>query len=81
MRVFMYSQFVITQVFMFSVNNKNWRNYNWDKLTTLAYGYTDPELMCYAHNKKTRVVATGKCGVHVKWKLFNSSSVELSPSG
>ncbi|KAL7984953.1 hypothetical protein Chor_003523 [Crotalus horridus] len=45
------------EVFVFDVGGKTWKNYNWSLITTVAtFGKYDPELMCYAHSKGSRVV-------------------------
>lgn len=48
------------QVFVFDVGKEAWKSYNWSKITTVAaFGKYDPELMCYAHSKGSRIVLKG----------------------
>ncbi|KAM3839651.1 di-N-acetylchitobiase-like [Vipera latastei] len=52
------------EVFVFDVGGKTWKNYNWSLITTVAtFGKYDPELMCYAHSKGSRVVLKGDISV------------------
>ncbi|XP_063154260.1 di-N-acetylchitobiase-like [Candoia aspera] len=52
------------EVFVFDVGGKTWKNYNWSQITTVAtFGKYDPELMCYAHSKGSRVVLKGDVSV------------------
>lgn len=45
---------------MFDVGKEAWKSYNWSKITTVAaFGKYDPELMCYAHSKGSRIVLKG----------------------
>ncbi|KAF7243382.1 Di-N-acetylchitobiase [Varanus komodoensis] len=47
-------------VFVFDVGGKNWKSYDWSQITTVTcFGKYDPELMCYAHSKGSRVVLHG----------------------
>ncbi|XP_053247881.1 di-N-acetylchitobiase-like isoform X1 [Podarcis raffonei] len=47
-------------VFVFDVGGKTWKFYDWSQITTVAaFGKYDPELMCYAHSKGSRVVLKG----------------------
>ena len=40
------------EIYGFSTETSNWKQYDWDKLTTIAiFGTWDPELLCYAHSK------------------------------
>lgn len=48
------------EVFVFDVGKKDWKFYDWTKVTTVAaFGEYDAELMCYAHSKGARVVLKG----------------------
>ena len=52
------------EVLGFVTNNRNWREYNWSSITTLALftSFDDQEmydLMCFAHSKRVRVVLAG----------------------
>ncbi|XP_074859467.1 di-N-acetylchitobiase isoform X2 [Carettochelys insculpta] len=48
------------EVFVFDVGGKAWKFYDWSQITTVAtFGKYDPELMCYAHSKGSRVVLKG----------------------
>lgn len=39
------------EVFIFSVTNQNWHQYNWEKITTVVEcGYHDADLLKYAHS-------------------------------
>ncbi|XP_078515398.1 di-N-acetylchitobiase-like [Lissotriton helveticus] len=52
------------EVFAFDVGGKDWRFYDWTMITTIAtFGDYDPELMCYAHSKRARVVVKGNVGL------------------
>lgn len=45
---------------MFQVGGKDWKFYDWSHITTVAvFGKYDPELMCYAHSRGSRVVLKG----------------------
>ena len=45
------------EVVGFVTAKDNWKNYNYTYLTTLAiFGELDPEIVCFAHEKKVRVV-------------------------
>ncbi|XP_067846969.1 di-N-acetylchitobiase-like [Heptranchias perlo] len=45
------------EVFVFDVGGKDWKYYDWSKVTTIAaFGPYDPELLCYAHANQVRVV-------------------------
>ncbi|XP_067846968.1 di-N-acetylchitobiase-like [Heptranchias perlo] len=45
------------EVFVFDVGGKDWKYYDWFKVTTIAaFGPYDPELLCYAHANQVRVV-------------------------
>ncbi|KAJ7410137.1 hypothetical protein WISP_111067 [Willisornis vidua] len=47
-------------VFVFDVGKETWKFYDWSKITTVAaFGKYDPELMCYAHSKGSRIVLKG----------------------
>lgn len=46
---------VKTEVLAFSVS-KNWKLYDWSRLTTIGATYSDPELVTYAHSKGVKVV-------------------------
>ncbi|KFW78925.1 Di-N-acetylchitobiase, partial [Manacus vitellinus] len=48
------------QVFVFDVGKEAWKFYDWSKITTVAaFGKYDPELVCYAHSKGSRIVLKG----------------------
>ncbi|XP_065529796.1 di-N-acetylchitobiase [Lathamus discolor] len=48
------------EVFVFDVGKETWKSYDWSKITTVAaFGKYDPELMCYAHSKGSRIVLKG----------------------
>ncbi|XP_067847012.1 di-N-acetylchitobiase-like [Heptranchias perlo] len=48
------------EVFVFDVGGKDWKYYDWSKVTTIAaFGPYDPELLCYAHANQVRVVLRG----------------------
>ncbi|XP_067847000.1 di-N-acetylchitobiase-like [Heptranchias perlo] len=48
------------KVFVFDVGGKDWKYYDWSKVTTIAaFGPYDPELLCYAHANQVRVVLRG----------------------
>ncbi|XP_067846999.1 di-N-acetylchitobiase-like [Heptranchias perlo] len=48
------------EVFVFDVGGKDWKYYDWFKVTTIAaFGPYDPELLCYAHANQVRVVLRG----------------------
>ncbi|XP_030640682.1 di-N-acetylchitobiase [Chanos chanos] len=48
------------EVFVFDVGKKDWKFYDWSKVTTVAaFGEYDPDLMCYAHSKGARLVLKG----------------------
>ncbi|XP_060088107.1 di-N-acetylchitobiase [Heteronotia binoei] len=48
------------EVFVFQVGGKAWKFYDWSQITTVAtFGKYDPELMCYAHSRGSRVVLKG----------------------
>ncbi|XP_077189277.1 di-N-acetylchitobiase [Paroedura picta] len=48
------------EVFVFQVGGKDWKFYDWSQITTVAiFGKYDPELMCYAHSRGSRVVLKG----------------------
>lgn len=48
------------QVFVFDVGKETWKSYDWSKITTVAaFGKYDPELMCYAHSRGSRIVLKG----------------------
>jgi di-N-acetylchitobiase len=45
------------EVFVFQVNNSNWRTYDWLKVTTVVlYDGFNPHMYCYAHSVGVRVV-------------------------
>ncbi|XP_067846965.1 di-N-acetylchitobiase-like [Heptranchias perlo] len=45
------------EVFVFDVGGKDWKYYDWSKVTTIAaFGPYDPDLLCYAHANQVRVV-------------------------
>ncbi|XP_073449739.1 di-N-acetylchitobiase-like [Aquarana catesbeiana] len=49
-----------SEVFVFYVRGKNWKRYDWSKVTTVAlFAPYDPELMCFAHSKGARFVLKG----------------------
>ena len=53
------------EVLGFVMNNRNWREYNWSAITTLALftPFDDQELydlMCFAHSKRVRVLLPGR---------------------
>ncbi|KAF7243381.1 Di-N-acetylchitobiase [Varanus komodoensis] len=55
---------VSLQILVFDVGGKTWKFYNWTQITTVAtFGKYDPELMCYAHSKGSRVVLKGEVSV------------------
>ncbi len=40
------------EVYGFSTDTSNWKNYDWDKITTISvFGKWDKELLCHAHAK------------------------------
>ncbi|XP_030061643.1 di-N-acetylchitobiase [Microcaecilia unicolor] len=48
------------EVYVFDIGGQNWKSYDWSQVTTVAtFGKYDPELMCYAHSKGSRVVLKG----------------------
>ncbi|XP_064519996.1 di-N-acetylchitobiase isoform X2 [Pseudopipra pipra] len=48
------------EVFVFDVGKEAWKFYDWSKITTVAaFGKYDPELVCYAHSKGSRIVLKG----------------------
>ncbi|KAL8178385.1 UNVERIFIED_CONTAM: hypothetical protein K2H54_044141 [Gekko kuhli] len=48
------------QVFVFQIGGETWKFYDWSQVTTVAtFGKYDPELMCYAHSRGSRVVLKG----------------------
>ncbi|XP_067846964.1 di-N-acetylchitobiase-like [Heptranchias perlo] len=52
--------FILYSVFVFDVGGKDWKYYDWSKVTTIAaFGPYDPELLCYAHANQVRVVLRG----------------------
>ncbi|KAM3840698.1 di-N-acetylchitobiase-like [Vipera latastei] len=52
------------EVFVFDVGGKTWKSYDWTQITTVAtFGDYDPELICYAHSKGSRVVLKGNISV------------------
>uniref|UniRef100_A0A8D2JGZ7 Di-N-acetylchitobiase n=1 Tax=Varanus komodoensis TaxID=61221 RepID=A0A8D2JGZ7_VARKO len=52
------------EILVFDVGGKTWKFYNWTQITTVAtFGKYDPELMCYAHSKGSRVVLKGEVSV------------------
>ncbi|XP_026534211.1 di-N-acetylchitobiase [Notechis scutatus] len=52
------------EVFVFDVGGKTWKFYDWTQITTVAtFGDHDPELICYAHSKRSRVVLKGNISV------------------
>jgi len=60
------------KVFVFSTSHKNWKLYNWSKVTTLVeVGYHDDEMVKYAHSKNVTVSYIGTCCI-----LFVSVSVD-----
>ncbi|KFV95831.1 Di-N-acetylchitobiase, partial [Eurypyga helias] len=74
------------QVFVFDVGKETWKSYNWSKVTTVAaFGKYDPELMCYAHSKGSRVVLKGDVPLKeitdpAKRAAWISQQVELAKS-
>ncbi|XP_062510251.1 di-N-acetylchitobiase-like isoform X1 [Corticium candelabrum] len=64
------------EIFAFSTEPNNWRQYDWSKVTTVALfrNPNDPELMCYAHSKGARVVLRGLFSVA---KLTNKTERDL----
>ncbi|XP_034293003.1 di-N-acetylchitobiase-like [Pantherophis guttatus] len=58
------------EVFAFDVGGKTWKFYDWTQITTVAtFGDYDPELICYAHSKGSRVVLKGNISVKKILKL------------
>ncbi|XP_063155936.1 di-N-acetylchitobiase-like [Candoia aspera] len=52
------------EVFVFDVGGKTWKFYDWTQITTVAtFGHYDPDLLCYAHSKGSRVVLHGNISV------------------
>lgn len=52
------------EVFVFDVGGEAWRNYDWNKVTTIAaFGEYNAELMCFAHSKGVRLVLKGDVSV------------------
>ncbi len=52
--------FIHFQVFIFSTSDKNWRHYDWDKVTTVAaFSNQGDDLLCFARQRGARVVAKG----------------------
>lgn len=50
------------ETFVFNVFRGNWRNYPWDKITTISpVRFHDPELMCYAHSRNVSIVYFANC--------------------
>ncbi|XP_069795478.1 di-N-acetylchitobiase-like [Narcine bancroftii] len=48
------------EVFVFDVGGKDWKHYDWSRMTTIAtFGSYDPELLCHAHANEVRVVLKG----------------------
>ncbi|XP_043855607.1 di-N-acetylchitobiase [Dromiciops gliroides] len=48
------------EVFVFDVGGKAWKSYDWSQITTVAvFGKYDPELLCFAHSRGSRVVLKG----------------------
>ncbi|XP_002738447.1 di-N-acetylchitobiase-like [Saccoglossus kowalevskii] len=48
------------EVFVFSVGGKNWKKYDWSKVTSIVmFNDYDAELMCYAHSKQVKVLLKG----------------------
>lgn len=46
----------VKQVFIFSTSQRNWKWYNWTKITTLVeVGYHDDELVKFAHSRNVSV--------------------------
>jgi di-N-acetylchitobiase len=59
-----------TELFAFATNPNNWKNYNYNRVTTIAlFGFTNPELLCFAHQRKIRVVLSAT----LNGSLLNSS--------
>jgi len=55
---------VALKVFLFSTSQKNWKFYNWSKISTLVeVGYHDDEMVKYAHSKNVTVSYIGKKSV------------------
>lgn len=51
---------MLLQVFVFDVGRRNWTFYDWSQITTVAaFGDYDPDLMCHAHSKGSRIVLKG----------------------
>ncbi|XP_067847010.1 di-N-acetylchitobiase-like [Heptranchias perlo] len=49
------------EVFVFDVGGKDWKYYDWSKVTTIAaFGPYDPDLLCYAHANQVRVILREK---------------------
>lgn len=45
------------EVFVFAVSNKNFKMYDWTKITTVVMvGFYDAEMMCYAHKNGAKAV-------------------------
>ncbi|XP_056388514.1 di-N-acetylchitobiase-like [Hyla sarda] len=48
------------EVYVFHVRGKDWKNYDWAHVTTVAiFAPYEPELMCFAHSKGARYVLKG----------------------
>ncbi|CAD5122370.1 unnamed protein product [Dimorphilus gyrociliatus] len=57
---------------MFSLRKNNWRAYNFTTLTTVVeVGYHDPQLVCFAHERRVRVVSIANYPTN---QLSNSSA-------
>ncbi|XP_059839723.1 di-N-acetylchitobiase [Hypanus sabinus] len=53
------------EVFAFDVGGKDWKHYDWSKMTTIAiFGAYDPELLCHAHANEVRVVLKGVVAIN-----------------
>ncbi|KAL0583787.1 hypothetical protein ABG067_006342 [Albugo candida] len=58
------------EVFAFSpADNKKWRHYDWDQVTTIAWK-EDKELLCHAHKKGVKIV------VHSDFEHFDDICIE-----
>ena len=65
------------QVFVFDVGGSAWKSYNWSLVTTVAtFGKYDPELMCYAHKQRARVVLKGTNRLKYERLDINLSSLD-----
>jgi len=52
------------EAFLFQVNSQQWKNYDWDIVTTVVlFDSLDPDFYCFAHEKNVRVVLGAGFGV------------------